>query len=68
MKANRINLSNIQVLREELHETAGQKSQVLYYLGWGEDDTTEGAPLNYEELAALHEVIGRVLIQDKTNA
>ena len=68
MKANRINLSNIQVYREEIRQQAGQKSQVLYYLGWGEDDTTEGDPLNYEELAALHEVIGRVLNQDKTNA
>ena len=62
------NFSNIQVWREELHEPAGQKPQVLYYLGWGDDDTTEGDPLNYEELAALHEVIGRVLTQDKTNA
>ena len=68
MKTNRINLSNIQVLREELHETAGQKPQVAYYLGWGEDDTTEGDPLTYEELAALHNVIGRVLTQDNPSA
>lgn len=68
MKANRINLSNIQVLREELHETAGQKSQVAYYIGWGKSDVLVGDPMTYEELAALHEVIVRVLSQDKTNA
>ena len=33
MKANRINLSNIQVYREEIRQQAGQKSQVAYYLG-----------------------------------
>lgn len=66
MKANRINLSNIQVYREELRQPAGEP-QVLYYLGWGEDDTIEGDPLNYEELAAMHKVIGRVLEQDKIN-
>ncbi len=68
MKANRINISNIQVYREEVHEQTGQKSQVVYYLGWGENDTIEGDPLSFEELAALHDVIGRVLAQDKTNA
>ncbi len=68
MKTNRINLSNIQVYREEIHQPASQKPQVAYYLGWGEDDTTNGDPLTYEELAALHDVIGRVLEQDKTNA
>lgn len=68
MKANRINISNIQVYREEVHQPAGQKPQVVYYLGWGEDDTLVGDPLSYEELAAMHDVIGRVLAQDKTNA
>lgn len=68
MKNNRINISNIQVYREEVRQQAGQTPQVLYYLGWGEDDTIEGDPLTYEELAALHEVIGRVLEQDNPNA
>lgn len=62
------NISNIQVYREEVRQQAGQMPQVLYYLGWGEDDTTEGDPLTYEELTALHDVIGRVLEQDKINA
>ncbi|MCM1301904.1 MAG: hypothetical protein NC226_09300 [Bacteroides cellulosilyticus] len=68
MKANRINIANVQVYREEVHEQAGQKPQVAYYLGWGEDDTLVGDPLTYEELAAMHDVIGRVIEQDKTNA
>lgn len=68
MKNNRINISNIQVYREEVRQQAGQKPQVLYYLGWGEDDTIEGDSLTYEELAAMHEVIGRVLEQDTPNA
>lgn len=68
MKNNRINISNIQVYREEVRQQAGQTPQVLYYLGWGEDDTTAGDPLTYEELTALHNVIGRVIEQDKINA
>lgn len=68
MKAKTINISNIQVWREELHEQIGQKPKVLYYLGWGKDDILVGDALTYEELSAMRDVIGRVLEQDKTNA
>jgi len=66
MKANRINTSNIQVYREEIHEQAGQKPQVAYYIGWGEDDTLVGDPMQFEELQALHTLIGRVIEQNTT--
>ncbi len=67
MKTNRINTSNIKVWREEIHEQAGQKPQVIYYLGWGEEDDIIGDPMPFEELQALHALIGRVIEQNIAN-
>lgn len=67
METNRIDTSNIQVWREEIHKHAGQKPQVVYYLGWGEDDSLVGDPMPFEELQALHTLIGRVIEQNTVN-
>lgn len=61
------NISNIQVWREEIREQAGQTPQVLYYLGWGEDDRIVGDPMPFEELQAIHALIGRVIEQNIAN-
>lgn len=67
MGTNRINTSNVQVWREEIHEHVGQKPQVVYYLGWGEDDNLVSDPMPFEELQALHTLIGRVIKQNTAN-
>ena len=67
MKSNRTNISNIQVYREEVRQQAGQKPQILYYLGWGENGSLVGDPMPFEELQALHTLIGRVIEQNNAN-
>lgn len=70
MKTNTINnanTANIQVYREENREQAGQTPKIIYYLGWGERDELIGDPMPFEELQALHALIGRVIEQNTTN-
>lgn len=67
MKSNRTNISNIQVYREEVRQQAGQKPQILYYLGWGENGSLVGDPMPFEELQALHTLIGQVISHNRSN-
>lgn len=67
MNTNTINTANIQVWREEIREQAGQTPKIIYYLGWGEGGELVGDPMPFEELQALHALIGRVIEQNTTN-
>ena len=58
------NLANIQVYRDEVHRAAGQAPEITYYLGWGKYDVLQGDPLTFEELKALHALMGRVIEQN----
>ncbi|CVI68173.1 thioredoxin domain-containing protein [Alistipes sp. CHKCI003] len=60
------NLANIQIYRDEIHSAAGQAPEIIYYLGWGEADVLQGDPLTFEELKALHALMGRVIEQNTT--
>ena len=57
-------LENVQVQREETRTSKGQTT-TSYFLGWGDDGRLQGDELTYEELIALHTLIGRVIEQDK---
>ena len=59
-------LANVQVQRDEIRKP-NQNVEVVYFLGWGDDELLQGDGMTYEELAALHTVIGRVIEQDKPN-
>lgn len=58
--------TNIQVQRDELRYF-GQAPKCSYSLGWGKDGTLQGDSLTYEELKAMHALIGQVLEEDKPN-
>lgn len=60
------NLANIKVYRDEVHRAAGQAPEITYYLGWGKYDVLQGDPLTFEELKALHALMGRVIEQNTT--
>ncbi len=60
------NLANIQIYRDEIHTAKGQAPEITYFLGWGKDDVLHGDPLTFEELKALHALMGRVIEQNTT--
>lgn len=64
MSARNDLLANIQVQRDELRYF-GQVPEYSYNLGWGKDSTLQGDSLTYDELKALHALIGQVLEEDK---
>ena len=67
MKDNlKTRLANVQVQRDEIRKP-NQPAKAVYFLGWGIDGQLQGDEMTYEELAALHTVIGRVVEQDKPN-
>ena len=64
MSARNDLLANIQVQRDEVRYF-GQVPEYSYSLGWGKDSTLQGDSLTYDELKALHALIGQVLEEDK---
>ena len=59
-------LAIMQVYRVDVLRAVGQAPEITYYLGWGKYDVLQGDPLTFEELKALHALMGRVIEQNTT--
>lgn len=59
--------ANIQVYRKEIHTSANNAPEIIYYLGWGDTDEFESAPISFEELQALNILIERVIKTHNNN-
>lgn len=53
-------LANVQVQRDVTYKPQ-QPANTLYSLGWGRNAQLQGDQLTYEELVALHTLIGRII-------
>ncbi len=57
-------MKNIQIQRDEIRTDAGVPPRIDYYLGWGQDGKLQGDPMSFEELRAMHALMGQVIARN----
>lgn len=58
---------NVQVQVDELRLSGGD-TKYYYYLGWGKDGALQSDALTYDELKAIHDLIGQAIKEYKPDS